>query len=365
MRWRILAQGRRFLCCCDQVVIWYGRPNFCECGAITLSLLVNATPMRHDFSTVSATIRTLTRPLVVCIVTVLASACANPDVQRAGIEEVIWDVAANHAISADLLVERSRAVDFVLLGETHDNPVHHRIQNWLLRKLSSHHERVSVVMEQYDFEQQAAIDTAMAADTGALQQLKQIMATGWNWSQYQPLVATAKDRHLPLIAANLSRNRLQQVSRKGFAALGAGESSRLRLDDGWTAAQETQLEQDIVDGHCGMLPATAAAAVARAQRARDAMMADALLQVHSGGAVAIFGREHVRQDLAVPLYLAARAPDRRSIVIGLIDSDGHRTPQQEATGTLGPRYDYLILTKPVQRDVDPCEGLVMPIATPN
>ena len=320
--------------------------------------------MHQYFLNTHLTLRTLARLFVVCSATYLITACVKPGMQQTGISEIVWDVAANRAISPDLLVERSRAANFVLLGETHDNAVHHRIQNWLLQELSSNGERVSLVMEQYDLEQQAAIDAAMMANTGALRQLKQMMATGWDWPMYQALIDTAIHRHLPLIAANLSRSRLQQISRAGFVALGAGESLRLRLDDGWSDAQQIQLEKDIVGGHCGMLPTTAAAAVARSQRARDAVMADALLKVQSGSAVAIFGREHVRRDLAVPLYLAARAANRKSVVIGLIDSDGHHSPQEEATGSLGRRYDYLVLTTPVQRDVDPCEGLVMPTIVP-
>ncbi len=321
--------------------------------------------MQQNFFMVCPALRTFARPCVALMLICLASACAIPVVPKTDFTETVWDVATNQPITAEIFVERSRAADFVLLGETHDNPAHHRIQNWLLKKLSSKGEGVSLVMEQFNFEQQAAIDAAMAAPTGSLQQLKQIMVTGWEWPQYQPLIDTAKDRHLPIIAANLSRNRLQQVSRLGFAVLGRGESSRLRLDDGWTAAQQTQLEKDIVDGHCGMLPATAAAAVVRAQRARDAMMADALLQVQSGTAVAIFGREHVRRDLSVPHYLAARAPNRKAVVIGLIESDGRYTPQELAMGELGRRYDYLVLTAPVQRDTDPCKGLVMPSVAPN
>lgn len=298
----------------------------------------------------------------------LASACTTPLTQRSTFSESVWDVAANQVITSELLVERLRAANVVLLGETHDNPVHHRIQNTLLTALSRNTLAPTLVMEQFDLEQQPMIDVAMASATSradSLQQLEHMMDAGWDWPQYQALVETAKDRRLPLLAANLSRNRLQQVSRQGFAALGTGEAARLALDVNWSDAQELQLEKDIINGHCGMLPAKAAVAVARAQRARDAMMADALLSVSSGIAVGILGREHVRRDMAVPVYLAARAPGRQVVVIGLIDADDSRTPQEAAAGTLGVRYDYVVSTAPVQRTVDPCVGLVMPSMAPN
>ncbi len=282
--------------------------------------------------------------------------------QRKLFDETVWDVAANEAISAEMLIERSRIADTVLLGETHDNLAHHRIENVVLNALSDAGRKPTLVMEQFDFEQQPQIDTAMSPATSraeSLSQLKHIMAAGWEWPQYRPLIDTAKARQLPLRAANLSRSRLQQVSRQGFSALGLGEASRLALDTGWSEAQENQLEKDIVDGHCGMLPATAAPAVARAQRARDAMMAEAILNVGAGTAVAILGREHVRRDLSVPRYLAARAPDRKVVVVGLIESDDPHKPGDELVNTMRSRYDYLVLTAPVQRQVDPCKGLVM------
>lgn len=299
----------------------------------------------------------------------LTAACANPGIQKLSTTVQVWDSAARKIISLDELAVRAQAAQLILIGETHDNPVHHQLQNALLRTLSADGMRPALVMEQFDFEQQAAIDIAMSARTSraaALQILEQEMEQGWEWPQYRALVETAKDRDLPLKAANLSRTRLQQVSRRGFAALGEGEAKRLALDVGWTAAQQAQIEQQIVDGHCGVLPAKAAPAIANAQRARDAMMADALLSVGTGTAVAVLGREHVRRDLSVPVYLTARAPTHKTVVIGLVDADTGQAqvPGSDRFSAMDRRFDYWVLTPAVQRKVDPCEGLVMPSVAP-
>ena len=305
----------------------------------------------------------------------LLAACTTFPMQSFGDNILIWDGGAKKMITPEELTDRSLSADFVLIGETHDNPIHHRIQKALLAALSANGRRPVLVMEQFDLEQQTTIDSAMSANTGrveALKILQQQMAKGWDWPQYQPLIEIAKDRALPLKAANLSRTRLQQVSRLGFVALGDRAAARLALESGWSMTQQKQLEQEIVDGHCGMLPAKAAAPIANAQRARDAMMADTLLQVRTGTAdataiatavapaVGIFGREHVRRDLAIPLYLTARAPHRTTVVIGLIDSNGGQMPSDEALAELAGRYDYLVLTPAVKRDTNPCDELVMP-----
>jgi hypothetical protein len=74
----------------------------------------------------------------------------------------------------------------------------------------------------------------------------------------------------------------------------------------------------------------------------------------------IFGREHARRDLAVPLYLAARAPEKTVISIGLVEIDEGAALDALALVPSGPLHHYLVLTAPMQRALDPCDGLVMP-----
>ena len=304
-------------------------------------------------------VRNISLPAIV----LLLAACATPPMQPFGSDILIWDSTAKKMITSEQLTDRSRSADFVLIGETHDNPIHHRIQQSMLTAISANDRRPTLVMEQFDFEQQTVIDSAMSANTSrvdALKILQKEMARGWDWPQYRPLIEIAKDRSLPLKAANLSRIRLQQVSRLGFDALGDNAAARLALDAGWSDAQQKQLEKDIVEGHCGMLAAAAAAPIVNAQRARDAMMADTLLQVGSAPAIAILGRGHVRRDLAVPLYLAARAPKRIAIVLGLVDFDEGQMPGNEALNAMAGRYDYVVMTPAVKRNKNLCDGLVMP-----
>ena len=291
------------------------------------------------------------------------SACALSVPQQSALVGTLWDVKAKQAIPLEALIERARGADIVLLGETHDNPDHHRLQEWLFTALNTDGAMSALIMEQYDLEQQADIDAVRrtSADPATkLARLGDIMRSGWQWNLYRPLVASALNGQTPLLAANMSRETLQQVSRKGFDALGAGEADRLALTSGWSPAQQKQLEKNIFDGHCGMLPAVAATAISNAQRARDAVMADRLLAAGPGPVLAVFGREHVRRDLAVPLYLTQRAPATTVLAIGLIETDVAFVPDDFASGPMGQRYDYLVMTAPVTRTVDPCEGLVMP-----
>lgn len=260
-----------------------------------------------------------------------------------------WRVSDQRHVPFDELVRQARGADIVLLGETHDNPAHHVTQRRLLESLADR--TPALVMEQFDLEQQASLDAILRS--GGTQQeklnaLKALMKPGWEWSGYEGLLTTALERGLPVLAANISREALREVSRKGVAALGNGASAQLGLDSGWSAAQQASLRQEVEAAHCGMLPEAAVGAMAEAQRVRDAIMADRLLSA-PGSAVAILGRGHVRQDLAVPVYLRQRAPQKKVLSVALAEGALSRNAPQP--------YDYVVPARAVSRAEDPCAEL--------
>ena len=267
-----------------------------------------------------------------------------------------WKVGEARFVAFDDLLAQARGADIVLLGETHDNAMHHAAQRLVLESLAP--ARPTLVMEQFDLEQQAGIDAILQSGRSRQDKLdafKALMKPGWEWSGYEGLLATALDRRLPVLAANISREALREVSRKGLSVLGEGASAQLGLDAGWSGAQQASLRREVSDSHCGMLPDAAVTAMTGAQRVRDAVMADRLLSVR-GSAVAILGRGHVRQDLAVPVYLRLRAPERRVLSVAL--AEGGHAPE-----TAQP-YDYVVYTEAVERTVDPCAAFSLPAQGP-
>lgn len=288
----------------------------------------------------------------------LLSGCAQLPA-RAPLAGMAWDVNRQRLLPVADVLRRTGAADIILLGETHDNPDHHAIETTILDTVAARRPAV-LVLEQYDLEQQPALDAIARSDDdhpARLVALQRLMGAGWEWPGYQPLLATAIRRGLPVVAANASRATLRQVSKEGFAALGPGQATRLGLEGGWSAAQQSLLGAEIAEGHCGSLPAPAVAAIALAQRARDAVMADRILAQPSAAVVAILGRGHVRHDLAVPVYLRQRAGNRRFISLGLVETNGSDVPTDYDSSRLGALYDFILFTRPVIRKNDPCVGL--------
>ena len=73
---------------------------------------------------------------------------------------VIVDVAAQRRVSEAELIARVQAADIVLVGETHDNPDHHRLEAVLLQAFSTAHHAPAVVFEMLNREQQPASASA-------------------------------------------------------------------------------------------------------------------------------------------------------------------------------------------------------------
>lgn len=301
--------------------------------------------------------------LLACTLPLLFTACAHfsqTEFADHPLVGKVWDVAAQRFVDPATVIDRAAEARFVLLGEIHDNAEQHRIQARVLDALVQRGRRPALVMEQYDIEQQSSINTARQGDTSdaaRLKALSELMRKSWDWALYEPIVKVAVENKLPLIAANLSRDALRHVSRQGFAALGEGEQARLALDTVWTPERQTQLMQELSAGHCGKMAEHMGEAISKAQRARDAVMADMLAKATKSGAVAIVGRNHARLDMGVPVYLAARVPNAAVLSIGLAEVDKPTNPAVYAASQLGQLHDYLWFTSRPVRKVNPCDSI--------
>jgi uncharacterized iron-regulated protein len=93
------------------------------------------------------------------------------------------------------------------------------------------------------------------------------------------------------------------------------------------------------------------------QRARDAQMAEAMLNAPGGdGAVLIAGAGHVRNDRGVPAYLRQIVPDARPVSVAFLEVDPKRPDVESYVTRFEGRlpFDYVWFT-PAVDDEDPCE----------
>jgi uncharacterized iron-regulated protein len=221
-----------------------------------------------------------------------------------------------------------------------------------LRRLLEGGARPAIAFEQFDRERQADIDRARREPPPEGRALvDHVIAQArapkdsWDWPRYRPFVELALQYDLPIVAANLSRSAAARVAREGPGAVfTAAERGELGLDrfDHILAEHEHVVQV----GHCNLLPKSALPGLARAQIARDAVLAQSLRPYIERGVILLTGNGHARRDIGVPRHLAA--DDRsRTWSIGLLE---------EGTEERSSLFD-VALVGPAQARPDPCEGL--------
>ena len=272
----------------------------------------------------------------------LTSACAS----LADAPDRLLDVASGREISRADLLARLRKAQHVLLGERHDNPHHHARRGALIAELGP---GAVVVAEQ--------LPRGARVNDGA-DLLARLVAAGfeprsWQWPQHRALFAAVVHAGLPLHGGNAPRDLVRQTAREGPSAWPA-DLRRVIEAAPLDAAARDALDQDLVAGHCGQLPAARVPAMRAAQRTRDASMALALVAAGGRPSVLVAGNGHVRLDHGVPQLLRAMAPQ------ALLVSVGFGEPGTDATAA---PYDVLWITPGVER-ADPCAGFHMPPMRP-
>jgi uncharacterized iron-regulated protein len=253
-------------------------------------------------------------------------------------------------VDSETVLRLAQASELILLGEIHDNAEHHRLQGRLLAQLAERKAPPVLLLEQFDSEQQGALDGALAAGTEP-----STLMRGWDAAQYRPLLALAIGRRMPIVAANLSRNAARPLVREGFAAMPAAALQTLAIDAAWDQRRDQFLSAMIDGSHCGAISASLRDGLVKAQRWRDATLADAALRHSTDFAVFILGRGHARRDIGVPRYVTVRRPGTRVLSIGFVEvSAGKFDPRHYEADNAGEYAHDLLWFTPRQERPDPC-----------
>jgi uncharacterized iron-regulated protein len=124
------------------------------------------------------------------------------------------------------LVAATRLADVVFLGEYHDDPAAHALERAVLEAIAPMPGRpparpVSLSLEMFETDVQPVLDEYLA---GLIRE-RDFLAAARPWSNYQadyrPLVELARERAMPVVAANAPHRYVMRVGRTGSAGLSA------------------------------------------------------------------------------------------------------------------------------------------------
>lgn len=215
-------------------------------------------------------------------------------------------------MDAEQLVSHLVVEPYVLVGEKHDNPDHHRLQLWLLEQLHARRPQAALAMEMLDAEQQALVGKLRGQPLPIDAELQRRLnwSEGWDWLLYGPLVRWGLATPRSLLAANLSRVEIRALYAEPVS-LAPVYSEQARIE----------LAQIMRDSHCNQLPDAQLPAMLAIQQGRDQRMAQVLKSAPTP-VLLVAGGFHVRKDLGVPVHWLR---ETKPVVLMLVEA-GSKLP---------------------------------------
>ena len=247
---------------------------------------------------------------------------------------------AAEEISTEEIVDLPPA-DIVVLGEVHDNPLHHENQARAVGALAPN----AIVFEMLTPEQAARVTPEIRGDASALEEVLGWAESGWpDFDLYFPIFAAAPEA--AVFGGGLPQEEARRAATEGAAAVLGKAAPLFGLDEPLPPEQAAEREAGQQEAHCNALTDEVLPGMVEAQRARDAALAQAVVAayVESGGPVVLIaGTGHARTDWGVPHALSLARPDLTVVSVGQLESP----PEEPAP------FDLWLTTEPSDRP-DPC-----------
>lgn len=228
----------------------------------------------------------------------------------------------------------------VLIGETHDNPVHHETQARIVAQIAPR----ALVFEMLTSDQADLVDATLISDQEKMQLTLDWNASGWpDFAMYHPIFAAAPDARM--YGGAVPRSVLRGVV-EGDLMAAFDQPVLYGLDHELPIKEQAARQALQFAAHCDALPEETLPGMVNVQKLRDARLAQAAIQAlnETGGpVVVILGNGHARKDWGVPRFLRRVAPDASVWVVG----------QSEDGNAPDGGFDQIIDAPTLQRP-DPC-----------
>ena len=238
-------------------------------------------------------------------------------------------------------LDRLPEVDVIVIGEVHDNPVHHVHQTRAVRAITP----AALVFEMLGAAQVAALPPDLT-DAKAVAAATEWEARGWpDFAMYHPIFIAAPDARI--YAGDVPRSVVRMAVRDGAVAAFGAEAALFGLTEPLPPDLQAEQEEAMLAAHCFAMPREALPGMVEAQRLRDATLAEAALRAlrETGGPVVVItGVEHARTDIGVPALLRRAAPGVTVLSVG----------QMETVPEGRPPHDLWLITDGVAGRGDPC-----------
>ncbi len=254
----------------------------------------------------------------------------------------IFDGKGNPA-DLDKIVEAIGKSDVVFLGEQHDDSVAHKLQFEIFKAALEKYgkdRKTALSMEMFERDVQVVLDEYLKD----LIPEKQFLAASRPWGNYEtdyrPLVELAKEKNLPVIAANAPRRYVNMVSRLGRESL---EKLSPEAKNWFAPLPFPESSKTYSDKFNALMGGHGSSNILNSQTLWDATMADSIAKHLEKNSLIIHlnGSFHTESRLGTVEQLLKFKPKTRVLVVTMRYEDDFQNFDKEKDAGLG---DFVILT---------------------
>lgn len=240
-------------------------------------------------------------------------------------------------------VEIARVQDVTVIGEVHDNPIHHFVQSEFAASTAP----TALVFEMILQSDEDAVNRLREAGATRAE-----LATALDWENagwpafghYAQIMEAAPGAKI--YGAALPREKVRAAVKNGAASEFGDQAAVFGLLQPLPPEEQAAREAAQMEAHCDALPVEMLSGMVEAQRLRDAALAAAVLRARAdteGIILVITGNGHADTSTGMPAVLSNVAPQLTVFSFA----------QLEALPDSAPPYDGFLVTEPVERE-DPC-----------
>ncbi|MDW2324407.1 ChaN family lipoprotein [Vibrio sp. 1401] len=234
----------------------------------------------------------------------------------------LYTPSGEHIALSKLPIELQQA-DVILIGEWHTHAGVHRFQTDMLKQLTSYDRSLALSMEQFTRDKQPVVDAYLRGEIGEQYLMKQANAWPNYESDYRPLVELAKQKNLPVIAANAPKSIVRCIGRQGLDYINKlDDDQRMFIAQAINTGSSPYKEKFMASMHHGKPEQTEKQFAA--QVTWDETMAESIVSYldDSPGAqiVHVAGKFHTEQGLGTAASILSRNPSLKVVVISLTDN---------------------------------------------
>ncbi len=234
----------------------------------------------------------------------------------------LYTPSGEHIALSKLPIELQQA-DVILIGEWHTHAGVHRFQTDMLKQLTSYDRSLALSMEQFTRDKQPVVDAYLRGEIGEQYLMKQANAWPNYESDYRPLVEFAKQKNLPVIAANAPKSIVRCIGRQGLDYINKlDDDQRMFIAQAINTGSSPYKEKFMASMHHGKPEQTEKQFAA--QVTWDETMAESIvsyLDDNPGAQVVhVAGKFHTEQGVGTAASILSRNPSLKVVVISPTDN---------------------------------------------